>query len=252
MTDINTTRTPTGQPGGTRSAESVMQMYRRQEKRLTRRLRWAVVVIVAGFAFIAFAISDGVGTVHAMTAIAASLTLVAAAGRIRQSRNRLRQLLRSGEAEKIAHRVAEAAGNPQQVGPPPLFSQQYCRVSRTTARGRAQAQPGQVPPVYLVTVRPGWLTVTETPATPVMRVPATEVQMLAPRRQYFGSCTAIRFHGQTWVVDFTGVYFAERGIGFLRQTLTFGSPRRTYRRGREINDRFVSALLAAGTTQQGR
>jgi hypothetical protein len=225
-----------------------MQRYREQETRLTHRLHGLIFVVVAAAAFLGYAVRDGYA-LHSSTATATvgTLTCLAGALQVRASRNRVRQLLRSGEAGKIAQRIAEPAA-PQPAGFPPLFAQQYCRVNRTSVGGRLQA--GQVPPAFQVTVRDKWLTVTEAPFIPVLRAAAAEIQILAPRRQHLGACTALRLDGQTWVVEFSGVYNAERHAGFLRQALTFGSLRKSIRRGREVNDRFTTALLASGASQQ--
>lgn len=238
-----TTGTSSRQPGASSGAESVMERYRKQEARLTRRLRWTAVIIAAGTTVVIYAISVG-DTAHTTAAIAGMLMCLAAAGQTRTARNRVRQLLESGTAEKIAHRIAEAGARPQPTDAP-LFSQQYCRVNRQFAGGRLQAGP--VPPMFLVAIRDAQLTVVQAPATPVMRVPIVYAQIATPKLQRrVGGITTLRIGDQLWGFDFTGVYLAERGIGVLRQVFSLGSPRKSFRRGREINDRFVAALGESG------
>jgi hypothetical protein len=246
MPELTAAGTSGGQPADTASrAEKVLRQYRRAEARLTRRLRVTVAVAIAAAAFIVYAVGAGSGS-SAAVAVAGTLTCLGAAGQIRASRNRVRRLLETGEAGKIARRVAAADASPQPADPP-LFSQRCCRFSRTSGGGRLQAGP--VPPVYLVVVRDTRLIVIEPPATPVMAAPAEAVEILPPRRQYLGASTALRISGQTFVADFTGVYHGERHAGFLRQAFTPGSISKSLRRGREVNDRFVNALLAAGATR---
>jgi hypothetical protein len=245
MPGLNTTRASGGQLDAPPNAESVMQQYREQESRLTGRLRLLTVLVVAAAAFIVYAISVG-EALHATGAIAGTLVCLGGAAQTRTARNRVRQLLKSGAAETIAHRVAEASRRPADA--PPLFSQQYCMVNRQFAGGRLQAGP--VPPVFLVVVRDSQLAVMQAPATPVMRVPAADTQISTPKLQRrFGTITTLRIAGQLWGFDFSRVYLAEQHAGSLRQAFTLGSPRKSFRRGREINDRFVAALLESGASR---
>jgi hypothetical protein len=225
-------------------AEEVMEEYRGQEARLTRRLRWVMALGAAAAAFIVYAISAGDAS-HAGAAIAGTLILLAAGGQVRATRNKIRRLLESGAAREIAQRTAavEEAG-PRPDVPRSLFSQQYCRVSRAAAGGRLQAGP--VPPAFLVVVRDLRLVVVQAPGIPVMNAPMAAIQILKPRRQYLGAGTALRVGGQLWMFDFSGVHNAGQRAGFLRQLLGIGSLRQAVRQGREINDRFVSALLDSG------
>jgi hypothetical protein len=103
-----------------------------------------------------------------------------------------------------------------------------------------------VPSVFLVIVRDYQLVVVQAPRIPFMDAPVEAIQILPPRRQYLGAGTALRVGGQLWVFDFSGAYNAERQAGFLRQLFASGSLRESVRRGREINDFFVTALLESG------
>jgi hypothetical protein len=230
---------------GRTRAEEIMEEYRGQEARLTRRLRWVMVLVAAAAAFVVYAVLAGDAS-HAGAAIAGTLTCLAAGGQVRARRNKIRGLLESGGAGEIARRTAAAESGARPAGPRSLFSQQYCRVSRGVAGGRLQAGP--VPPVFLVVVRDFQLVVVEAPSIPFMNAPAAAVQVLRPRRQYLGAATALQVGGQLWVFDFSGVYSAEQRAGFLRQMLAFGSVRGSVGRGREINDRFVAALLDSGAS----
>lgn len=236
-----------GPPGGRAQArtraEEVMQEYRDQEARLTRRLRGVMVLVAAAVAFIGYAVYAG-DAAHAGAAIAGTLTCLAAGRQVRSRRNKVRELLENGVAGEIARQTAAAETGPGPAGPPSLFSQQYCRVSRAAAGGRLQA--GQVPPVFLVIVRDFHLVVVQAPRTPFMDAPVAAIEVLRPLRQHLGAGTALRVGGQLWMFDFSGVYNAEQRAGFLRQVLAFGSLRESVRRGREVNDRFVSALLQSG------
>jgi len=226
-------------------AEEIMEEYRAQEARLTRRLRWVMVLVAAAAAFIVYAVSAGDAS-HAGGAIAGTLTCLAAGGQLRARRNKVRRLLESGAAREIAQRTAAAEAGPRPAGPPSLFSQQYCRVTQAAAGGRLQAGP--VPPVFLVVIRDFQLAVVQAPRIPLMNAPVAAIEILKPRRQYLGAGTALRIGGRLWVFDFSGVYNAEQRAGFLRQLLGFGSLRASVRQGREINDRFVTALLNSGAS----
>jgi hypothetical protein len=105
-----------------------------------------------------------------------------------------------------------------------------------------------VPPVFLVVVRDLRLVVVQAPGIPVLNAPVAAIQILKPRRQYLGACTAFRAGDQLWVFDFSGVHNAGQRAGSLRQLLGLGSLRESVRRGREINERFVNALLDSGTS----
>lgn len=247
MQELTAAGTSGGQPADTASrAEEILHQYRRTETRLTRTLRTLTALAAAAVAFIVYAVSTGGDGSHAAAAIAGTLTCLAAARQVRASRNRIRRLLETGEAGDIARRVAAAGASPQSADPP-LFSQHCCRFSHTSSGGRLQAGP--VPAMYLIVVRDTRLTVIEPPATPVLEAPAEAVEILPPRRQYLGACTALRISGQTFLADFTGVYHGERHAGFLRQTFTPASIRQSLRRGRQANDRFTAALLTAGATR---
>ncbi len=244
MPDLNT-RASGRQLDGPPDAESVMQRYREQESRLTNRLRLLTALVVAAAALIVYAVSAG-DALHATAAITGTLVCLGGAAQTRTARNRARQLLESGAAETIAHHIAEAGRRP--AGAPPLFAQQYCMVNRQFAGGRMQAGP--VPPVFLVVVRDSQLAVMQSPATPVMRVPAADTQIATPKLQRrFGTITTLRIAGQLWGFDFSRVSLAEQHAGFLRQAFTLGSPRKSFRRGREINDRFIAALLQSGASR---
>jgi hypothetical protein len=238
-------RPPDGYGQAQTRAEEIVAQYRSHEARLTRKLRGVMVFVAVAAAFIVYAVLAG-DAAHAGVAIVGTLTCLGAGGRVRERRNKLRQLLESGEAGEIARRTAATESGERPAGPRPLFSQQFCRVSQGLAGGRLQA--GQVPPVFLVVVRDFQLVVVQAPIIPFMRGPVAAVEVLRPRRQYLGACTALRVGGQLWIFDFSGVYNAEHGIGFLRQVLLFGSFRKSVRRGREINDRFVAALLYSGAS----
>jgi hypothetical protein len=229
-------------------AEEIMEEYRSQEARLTRRLRWVMVLAASAAAFIVYAVSAGDAPAsHAGAAIAGTLILLAAGGQVRATRNKVRRLLESGAAWEIAQRTAAAEeAGPRPPGPGPLFSQQYCRVTRTAAGGRLQAGP--VPPAFLVVVRDLRLVVVQAPGIPIMNAPVAAIQILKPRRQYLGAGTALRAGDQLWMLDFSGVHNAGQRSGFLRQLLGLGSLRQAVRLGREINDRFVSALLDSGAS----
>lgn len=247
MPNLNISGTSQGTIGASPRTESVMQQYHNQEARLTRRLRWLTAAIVLAAVLIVYAISAG-DALHTTSAIAGTLVCVGAAGQTRAARNRVRQLLESGGAEQIAQRIAAAEADPRPAGPGPLFSQQYCKVNRQYAGGRLQA--GQAPPMFMVVVQDSVLTVIQAPATPVMRLPAARVQIATPKLQRkLGSVTTLRIGDQLWGFDFAGVYMAERRAGFMRQMFSLGSPRKSMRRGREINDRFVAALMQSGTSQ---
>jgi len=45
------------------------------------------------------------------------------------------------------------------------------------------------------------------------------------------------------------VYLTERHTGFARQMFSFGAPRKPIYRAREINARFVAALMESGVRQ---
>lgn len=228
-------------------SDEVIQQYRRQEVRLTRRLRWLTVVVVLAAAVAIFAISAG-DALNSGPVIAGTLLCLGAAGQTRAARNRVRQLLESGDAEKIAHRIARGEADPRSAGAQPLFSQQYCRVNRQFAGGRMQAGPA--PAMFLVVVKDSLLTVIQAPATPVMRIPIPSIQIATPKLQRkLGTLTTLRIGDQLWGVDFSGVYLAERRAGFARQMFSFGSPRKSTRRAREINARFVPALMESGVRQ---
>ena len=245
----NNTGTSGGKFDASTSARSVMRRYREQERRLTSRLRLLTVFVVAAAAFIIYAVSAGGAAPSSVSAaIAGTLVCLGATAQTRTARNRVRQLLQSGAAENIANRMAETEAAPRPVGALPLFSQQYCMVNRQFAGGRLQAGP--VPPMFLVVVRDSQITVTQAPATPVMRIPAANTRIATPKLQRrFGTSTTLQIAGQPWGFDFTRVYLAEQHAGFLRQIFTFGSLRKSLRRGREINDRFVAALLESGASR---
>jgi hypothetical protein len=134
------------------------------------------------------------------------------------------------------------------TGEPALFKQQYVRVNRQAAGGRLQAGPGLA--MFLVIVRDSALIVIQAPATPVMQVPAYSIQIATPKLQRrLGTVTTLRIGEQHWGFDFTAIYQAERGFGFLRRVFSFGSIRRSTSRAREINKRFVAALIESGTSQ---
>jgi hypothetical protein len=247
MSNFNPTGFTSVQQDTSTRGEAVIQQYRGQEARLTRRLRWLIVVVVLAAAASVWAISAG-DAVHAGAVIAGTLLCLSAAGQTRAARNRVRQLLESGAADKIAHRIAETSADPRLAGPQPLFSQQYCRVNRQFAGGRMQAGPGL--PMFQVIVQDSLLVVIQAPATPVMRVPVPNVQLATPKLQRkLGTVTTLRIGDQLWGFDFSAVYLAERGAGFARQMFSFGSPRKSTRRAREITQRFVTALMQSGVHQ---
>ena len=138
---------------------------------------------------------------------------------------------------------------PRQESAPPAFSQQFCEVSRVDADG--YLQPGLPGVDFLVRIVGGWLTVIEMPVIPVFSVPADEVQITTPLWQRkIGTGSVLRLAGQLWSVQFVRVHQAEAARdgrdGFLRMMFTSGTARKSVRRGREINERFTAALLAAG------
>ena len=245
----NTTGTSDGKFDASHGARSVMRQYREQEARLTSRLRLLTVLVAAAAAFIIYAVSAGGADPSSVSAgIAGTLVCLGAAAQTRTARNRARQLLQSGAAENIANRIAATEAVPRPAGALPLFSQQYCMVNRQFAGGNLQAGP--VPPMFLVVVRDFHITVTQAPATPVMRIPAANTRIATPKMQRtFGTSTTLQIADQLWGFDFTRVYLAEQHAGFLRQILTFGSLGKSLRRGREINDRFVAALLESGASR---
>jgi len=234
----------------TTPADEVIQQYRGQEARLTRRLRWLTGLVVVSVAVSIYAISAG-DALHTSTVIAAALLCLGAAGQTRVARNRAREQLKSGDAERIATRIAQAQADPYVAGEPAMFKQQYCRVNRQMAGGRLQAGPGM--PMFMVVVRDALLTVLQAPASPVMRVPVASVQIATPKLQRrLGTVTTLRIGDQFWGFDFTAVYQAEKGVSFMRQVFSLGSPRKSTRLAREINKRFVGALLESGASQQPR
>ena len=138
---------------------------------------------------------------------------------------------------------------PRQESAPPAFSQQFCEVSRVDADG--YLQPGLPGVDFLVRIVGGWLTVIEMPVIPVFSVPADEVQITTPLWQRkIGTGSVLRLAGQLWSVQFVRVHQAEAARdgrdGFPRMMFTSGTARKSVRRGREINERFTAALLAAG------
>ena len=249
MPDLNATSTSSAPPGTPAPADPLVERYRKQEARLTSRLRLLMVIVVVAVAVGIYAISAGDGT-NIGVVFAGALVCLAAAAQVRAMRNRIRQLLESGAVDEIANRIEEAKADPQAFADPPsLFSQQYCRVNRQFAGGRLQA--GQVPPVFLVVVRDGRLTVVQAPATPVMQVPVAGIRIATPGLQRkFGTLTTLRIGEQVWGVDFGGVYQAERHANALRQLFSFGSLRKSMGRARELNSRFVAALLESGAASQ--
>ena len=138
MPELTAAGTSGGQPADTASrAEEVLGQYRRTEARLTRTLRAITAAAIAAAAFIAYAVSAGGSGSSAAAAIAGTLTCLGAARQVRASRNRIRRLLETGQAGKIARRVAAAGASPQPADPP-LFSQRCCRFSHTSSEiGRA-------------------------------------------------------------------------------------------------------------------
>lgn len=238
------------QPIGTTTtrADEVIKQYRGQEARLTRRLHWLTGIVVVAVGVSIYAVSAG-DALHTGTVIAAALLCLGAAGQTRVTRNRVRDQLKSGDAERIATRIAQAQANPHIGGEPAMFKQQYCRVNRQMAGGRLQAGPGMA--MFMVVVRDALLTVIQAPATPVMRVPVSSIQIATPKLQRrLGTVTTLRIDDQLWGFDFTAVYQAEKGVGFMRHMFSLGSPRKSTRLAREINKRFVAALVESGATQQ--
>jgi hypothetical protein len=138
---------------------------------------------------------------------------------------------------------------PRQQSAPPAFSQQFCEFSRVTEEGNLQ--PGMPWVDFIVRIVGGRLTVIEAPVIPVFSVPADEVQIATPLWQRkIGTGSTLRLAGQLWSVEFVRVHQAEvtrvdRG-GFLRMMFAAGTARKAVHRGREINERFTAALLAAG------
>jgi hypothetical protein len=146
-------------------------------------------------------------------------------------------------------RTGHGVPAPRQESAPPAFSQQFCEVSRVDADG--YLQPGLPGVDFLVRIVGGWLTVIEMPVIPVFSVPADEVQITTPLWQRkIGTGSVLRLAGQLWSVQFVRVLRAEAARdgrdGFLRMMFTSGTARKSVRRGREINERFSTALLAAG------
>jgi hypothetical protein len=235
------------QLGSSVRADEVVQRYRQQETRLTRRLRGLMVIVVIAAAASIYAISVGDG-LQIGPVLAGMLLCLGVAGQARAARNRVRQQLESGEAQRIGQNIARAEADPR-PGQPALFQQQYCRVNRQMAGGRLQAGPA--PAMFMVIVRDSLLTVIQAPATTVMRIPAAEIQITTPKLQRkLGTVTTLRIGEQLWGFDFTAVYQAERGVGFVRQIFTLGSIRKSARLAREINKRFVAALVESGATQR--
>lgn len=248
MSDFNQAGFPGTQVGSSARADEVIQRYRQQEVRLTRRLRWLMVIVVLAAAASVYGISAG-DALRTGPALAGTLLCLGVAGQTRAARNRVRQQLESGDAEKIAHRIARGEADPRPAGEPALFKQQYCRVNRQMAGGRLQA--GQGLAMFMVIVRDSLLTVIQAPATPVMQIPASGIQIATPKLQRkLGTVTTLRIGEQLWGFDFTAVYQAERGVGFMRQMFSLGSIRKSTRRAREINKRFVAALVESGASQQ--
>ena len=247
MSDFGRSGFSATQVASSTRADEVIQQYRGQEARLTRRLRWLTGLVVVAVAVSIYAISAG-DAPHTGTVIAAALLCLGAAGQTRVARNRVREQLKSGDAEKIATRIAHAQANPRPVGEPAMFRQQYCRVNRQMAGGRLQAGAGMA--MFMVVVRDTLLTVIQAPATPVMQVPASSIQIATPKLQRrLGTVTTLRIGEQFWGFDFTAVYQAEKGVSFMRQMFSLGSPRKSTRLAREINKRFVAALVESGASQ---
>ena len=84
-----------------------------------------------------------------------------------------------------------------------------------------------------------------------MQVPVAGIRIATPGLQRkFGTLTTLRIGEQVWGVDFGGVYQAERHANALRQLFSFGSLRKSMGRARELNSRFVAALLESGAASQ--
>jgi hypothetical protein len=138
---------------------------------------------------------------------------------------------------------------------PPAFWQQFCTVTQVTAGGNLNIRPRRA--VFGVQVADGQLFVIEAPAVPVFRIPVSAVKIAAPgSRREIGAGSFLRIDGQLWSVQFGSVYQAEAARAgkhrVLRAFFRAGAPGKSIRRGREINQRFVAALLDAGAVDETR
>jgi hypothetical protein len=243
-----------GQPGPAATAPDPEQ-YRHLHARTTRMVVYCGVLACATLVFLV----AGAGHYSASSgALGGSVLLVNLVRMFQLLSRRKRIAAMTGFPDTGGRQHARRAGSPVPAGydmaaagaaAAAEFSQQFCSVTRVTAGGNLNAE---VPAAdFLVLITGGWLSVIQAPAIPVFTVPASEVQITTPPWQRkIGAGTILRAIGQLWSVQFDSVYRAEaaqagRG-GAVRMMLTAGAPRRSIRRGREINKRFTTALLTAG------
>jgi hypothetical protein len=235
---------------------AVPEQYRRLRARTTRMMVFCGVLTCATLLFLV----AGFGHYSASSGALAASVLLINVVRVFQLQSRRRRIAgMTSTPEAGGSRRAQHAGSPVPAGygrpaapgarASAEFSQQFCSVTRATAGGNLNA--GIPDTAFLVRIADGWLSVIEAPAIPVFRVPASEVQITTPRWQRkIGTGTILGIGGQLWSVQFGSVYQAEAahagGGGAIRAMFSAGAPRRSLRRGREINERFTAALLTAG------
>jgi hypothetical protein len=139
------------------------------------------------------------------------------------------------------------------------FAQEFCSVAPCRASGWVITGAGRVAPC-LVRVADGELTIIHQPGKLVLKLPASELEIVSPLLRRLAQAVILQANGELLAVEFDFVYQRKKILSsrrqgmlravqavFLASSITYLPARRL---GHRLTAEFTAALLAAGAHEK--